>query len=185
MGLKNNSRFFRLPPLGSLILMGIGVIFLIYLIYSYTNRSDEEITIEPYSKFLQKVEDDQVARVKIGNRLILYQLKSLPLLAPSEDLLSLPETPLDNSNVSSNPLHGSTTSTPSQPQPSKDAGTILGTVPIDDPNLPTLLKEKGIIFEAAPPPKSSWVSTLMAWVIPPIILVLAMQFLLYRNEDRG
>ena len=36
-----------------------------------------------------------------------------------------------------------------------------------------------------PPPQNSWITTLLAWVIPPLILVLAMQFLLYRNEDRG
>lgn len=185
MGLKNNSRFLRLPPLGSLILMGVGIIFFIYLIYYYTNRSDNEVPIEPYSEFLEKVENDKVARVKIGNSLILYQLKSLSLLSPSEDLLPLPETPLDNTNNSNNPLHGPTASTPSQTEPSGSTGKVLATIPIDDPNLPTLLQEKGIIFEAAPPPQNSWVSTLMAWVIPPIILVLAMQFLLYRNEDRG
>ena len=96
-----------------------------------------------------------------------------------------PESPLDESNNSSNPLHGSTASTPSQRQPSSNGGKVLGTIPIDDPNLPMLLREKGVMFEAAPPPKNSWVSTLLAWVIPPVILVLAMQFLLYRNEDRG
>merc|ERR1712178_58817 len=185
MGLKNNSRFLRLPPLGSLILMGVGVIFFIYLIYYYTNRSNDEVPIVPYSEFLEKVENDKVARVKIGNRLILYQLKSLSLLSPSQDLLPLPESPLDESNNSSNPLHGSTASTPSQRQPSSNGGKVLGTIPIDDPNLPMLLREKGVMFEAAPPPKNSWVSTLLAWVIPPVILVLAMQFLLYRNEDRG
>ena len=185
MGLKNNSRFLRLPPLGSLILMGVGVIFFIYLIYYYTNRSNDEVPIVPYSEFLEKVENDKVARVKIGNRLILYQLKSLSLLSPSQDLLPLPESPLDESNNSSNPLHGSTASTPSQRQPSSNGGKVLGTIPIDDPNLPMLLREKGVMFEAAPPPKNSWVSTLLAWVIPPVILVLAMQLLLYRNEDRG
>ncbi|EAZ89942.1 ATP-dependent zinc metalloprotease FtsH [Crocosphaera chwakensis] len=185
MGLKNNSRFLRLPPLGSLILMGVGVIFFIYLIYYYTNRSDNEVPIEPYSEFLEKVENNKVARVKIGNSLILYQLKSLSLLSPSEDLLPLPETPLGDTNNSNNPLHGPTASPPSQAKPSGTTGEVLATIPIDDPNLPTLLQEKGIIFEASPPPKNSWVSTLLAWVIPPIILVLAMQFLLYRNEDRG
>ena len=63
MGLKNNSRFLRLPPLGSLILMGVGVIFFIYLIYYYTNRSNDEVPIVPYSEFLEKVENDKVARV--------------------------------------------------------------------------------------------------------------------------
>ncbi|MDJ0583188.1 ATP-dependent zinc metalloprotease FtsH [Crocosphaera sp.] len=182
MGLKNNSRFLRLPPLSSLILMGVGVILFIYLIYYYINRSNNEITIEPYSEFLEKVENDKVARVKIGNRLILYQLYSL---SPPEDIFSLPETLLNESNNSSNPLHGPTASTPSQPQTSRNMGEVLATIPIDDPNLPMLLREKGIIFEAAAPPKNSWVSTILAWVIPPVILVLAMQFLLYRNEDRG
>lgn len=185
MGLKNNSRFLRLPPLGSLLLMGVGVVFLIYLIYSYINRSSNEVPIEPYSEFLQKVEDDKIARVKIGNRLILYQLKSLSILSPSRDLLPLPETPLDGGDNSNNPFHGPTSSTPTPTKPETNLGLVLGTIPIDDPNLPSLLREKGIMFEAAPPPQNSWISTLLAWVIPPLILVLAMQFLLYRNEDRG
>ncbi|MEM8777775.1 MAG: ATP-dependent zinc metalloprotease FtsH [Cyanobacteria bacterium P01_G01_bin.49] len=185
MGLKNNSRFLRLPPVSSLLLMGAGVLLFIYLIYSYINRSPEEVAIQPYSEFLEKVEEGKVTRVKIGNRLILYQLKSLSLPSPSEDLLQLPDTPLDGSDNSSNPFHGLTPSTPSQSTSSANPGEVLATIPLNDPNLPTLLKEKGIIFEAAPPPKNSWVSTLLAWIVPPIILVLAMQFLLYRNEDRG
>lgn len=185
MGLKNNSPFLRLPPVSSLLLMGAGILLLVYLIYSYVNRSSDEIPIQPYSEFLEKVDQEKVARVKIGNRLILYQLKSLSLLSPSEDLLKLPENPLNPSDSSSNPFHGSTSSAPSQSTASDNAGQVLGTIPLNDPNLPTLLKEKGITFEAAPPPKNSWMSTLLAWVVPPIILVLAMQFLLYRNEDRG
>lgn len=185
MGLKNNSPFLRLPPVSSLLLMGAGILLLVYLIYSYINRSSDEIPIQPYSEFLEKVEQGNVARVKIGNRLILYQLKSLSLLSPSEDLLKLPETPLNPPDNSSNPFHGPTSSAPSQSTTSDNGGQVLGTIPINDPNLPTLLKEKGITFEAAPPPQNSWMSTLLAWVVPPIILVLAMQFLLYRNEDRG
>lgn len=185
MGLKNNARFLRLPPVSSLLLMGAGVLLLIYLIYSYINRSPEEVPIEPYSEFLEKVEQGKVARVKIGDRLILYQLKSLSLLSPSDELLTLPETPLDSSDNSSNPFHGSTASPPNRSTPAVESGQVLATIPINDPNLPTLLQEKGITFEAAPPPQNSWMTTLLAWVVPPIILVLAMQFLLYRNEDRG
>ncbi|MGK7882963.1 MAG: ATP-dependent metallopeptidase FtsH/Yme1/Tma family protein [Crocosphaera sp.] len=118
MGLKNNSRFLRLPPLSSLILMGVGVIFFIYLIYYYTNRSNNEIPIKPYSEFLEKVENNRVAKVRIGNRLILYQLSS-PFPSPPEALLPPSENPLDNSNSSSNPLQGSTASPLHPQQPSR------------------------------------------------------------------
>ncbi|MEA5534068.1 ATP-dependent zinc metalloprotease FtsH [Crocosphaera sp. XPORK-15E] len=185
MGLKNNSRFLRLPPVSSLLLMGAGVLLLIYLIYSYTNRSSDELPIQPYSEFLKKVDEGKVSRVKIGNRLILYQLKSLSLPSPTNDLLLLPESSLDESKNSSNPFHGQTPSVPDKSNTAMNPGEVLATIPLNDPNLPTLLQEKGVIFEAAPPAENSWVSTLLAWVVPPIILVLAMQFLLYRNEDRG
>ncbi|MDJ0510866.1 MAG: ATP-dependent zinc metalloprotease FtsH [Crocosphaera sp.] len=188
MGLKNNSRFLRLPPLGSLLLMGVGVVFLMYLIYSSINRSSKEVPIKPYSEFLQKVEDDQVARVRIDKHLILYELNSSSVYSPSQDVSPLPETPLDGQDNSNNPLHSSNSSPPTSTKSSNTIVRVFGTVPINDPNLPSLLQEKGIIFEAAPPPKNIGfliIGTINQLIIPTVIVGLAIYFILYRNEDRG
>lgn len=153
--------------------------------YLFFPRSNEQLSIQPYSTFLQQVEEGDVRRVKIGNRLIIYQLNSpLASLSSPENLLNIPEKPIDSPESNLNPFHA-----PSDPlsQPnnlsSSQQGEVLATIPINDPQLPAKLQEKGVIFEAVLP-KSSWISTLLAWVVPPLILVLAMQFLLYRNEDR-
>jgi len=48
---------------------------------------------------------------------------------------------------------------------------ILRTTPIFDLELPQRLEDKGVEFAAAPPPKSNWFTTLLGWVIPPLIFV--------------
>ncbi len=51
------------------------------------------------------------------------------------------------------------------------AGQVLSTTPIFDLNLPKRLEDKGVQFAAAPPPKNTWFTTLLSWVIPPLIFV--------------
>lgn len=55
-------------------------------------------------------------------------------------------------------------------------GQILSTTPIFDLGLPKRLEEKGVVFAAAPPAKGNWFSTLLSWVIPPLIFVAVFQF---------
>jgi cell division protease FtsH len=62
-----------------------------------------------------------------------------------------------------------------------EAGTVFSTTPIFDLTLPSLLEEKGIEFAAAPPPKNRWVSSLLGWVIPPLIFVGIWQFFARRG----
>lgn len=69
--------------------------------------------------------------------------------------------------------------TPDQP------GQILTTTPIFDMELPKRLEAKGIEFAAAPPPKNSWFSSLLGWVIPPLIFVAIWQFFLGRGGGMG
>ncbi len=62
-------------------------------------------------------------------------------------------------------------------------GQVLSTTPVFDLELPKRLEAKGIEFAAAPPPKDSWVSVLLNWVVPPIILVIAFQYFMKRDPQ--
>jgi len=57
-----------------------------------------------------------------------------------------------------------------------EVGTVFSTTPIFDLSLPKLLEEKGVEFAAAPPPKNGWFTSLLGWVIPPLIFVAIWQF---------
>ena len=53
----------------------------------------------------------------------------------------------------------------------EETGQILSTTPIFDMDLPKRLEAKGVEFAAAAPPKNTWFSSLLGWVIPPLIFV--------------
>lgn len=50
-------------------------------------------------------------------------------------------------------------------------GQILSTTPIFDMDLPKRLEAKNVEFAAAPPPRNTWFSSLIGWVVPPLIFV--------------
>lgn len=60
-------------------------------------------------------------------------------------------------------------------------GQVLATTPIFDLELPKLLEEKGVEFAATPPPKNGWFTSLLSWVVPPLIFVAIWQFFLARG----
>lgn len=60
-------------------------------------------------------------------------------------------------------------------------GQVFSTTPIFDLGLPKLLEEKGVEFAAAPPPKNGWLTSLLGWVIPPLIFVGIWQFFMRRG----
>ncbi|MBD3884676.1 ATP-dependent zinc metalloprotease FtsH4 [Phormidium tenue FACHB-886] len=62
-----------------------------------------------------------------------------------------------------------------------EVGTVFSTTPIFDLTLPSLLEEKGIEFAAAPPPKNRWITSLLGWVIPPLIFVAIWQIFARRG----
>jgi cell division protease FtsH len=178
---KKKLKLPNLSALSSLLLASAGVLFLIAFFFP---RSPEKIPLRPYSQFLNDVNKGMVARVKVGDRLILYQLKP-SLLQPGADLFKMPSNPLKTEMESKNPFHstGDISENKSSPTESNEE-PLLGTIPLHDPQLPERLQKKGVLFEAAPAPSPNWISTLLAWVIPPLILVFAMQFILYRGEDK-
>ncbi|MGK7933431.1 MAG: ATP-dependent zinc metalloprotease FtsH [Microcystaceae cyanobacterium] len=177
-------------PIVTFLLIIAGGFFLVSL---FSNRSSNQISPRPYSEFLQQIEENNIARVILGSRFVLYRPKST--ISDEQQsacvylTLSQPTPPpsLDGGN---NPFH-SAPSDLSQNPLSLDTSSLyppsevcfLATVPINDPQLVERLQAQGIVFEA-PQSKSNWLQTVLAWVVPPLILVLAMQFLLYRGEDR-
>ncbi|MBW4468464.1 MAG: ATP-dependent zinc metalloprotease FtsH4 [Pegethrix bostrychoides GSE-TBD4-15B] len=56
------------------------------------------------------------------------------------------------------------------------------TTPVFDLELPKLLEEKGVEFAAPPPPKNRWITSLLGWVIPPLIFVGIWQLFLNRGN---
>ncbi|MBD2461561.1 ATP-dependent metallopeptidase FtsH/Yme1/Tma family protein [Oscillatoria sp. FACHB-1407] len=58
---------------------------------------------------------------------------------------------------------------------------VLATTPIFDLELPKLLEAKGVEFAAAPPAKNGWFTSLLGWVIPPLIFVAIWQFFINRG----
>ncbi|MEB3190238.1 MAG: ATP-dependent zinc metalloprotease FtsH [Snowella sp.] len=187
MSLKNKKSFPlpSLSPLSNLLLAAGGVILLIAFFFP---RTSEQVPLRPYSQFLNDVEKGRVARVKVSDKLILFQLKPSPL-EPSGDLFPIPSNPLIASGESNNPFHtssgnGSENLESEALNSSTNGGTVFGTVPLNDPRLPERLEKQGVTFEAVLPPQPNWISTVLAWVVPPLILVFAMQFLLYRGDDK-
>lgn len=58
---------------------------------------------------------------------------------------------------------------------------ILSTTPIFDLELPKRLEAKGVEFAAAPAARNTWLSSIISWVLPPVIFVLVWQFFLSRG----
>ncbi len=172
----NQFSWSRLPRLGKILIICSGVAALGYFLIPRPSELSN-IPLEPYSEFISKVERGDISRVRIGNQVILYQLKN-PL-----ESLAIPGNPPVNPPESSNPFHSDSSSLASRPSSNLAPGRVLATIPVDNPQLPQLLQQKGVIFEAIPVAENSWISTLLAWVVPPLILVAAMQFLFYRNDD--
>ncbi|HEY9610970.1 ATP-dependent zinc metalloprotease FtsH4 [Allocoleopsis sp.] len=64
-------------------------------------------------------------------------------------------------------------------------GQVLSTTPIFDLELPKRLEDRGVEFAAAPPAKGNWFTTLLGWVIPPLIFVGILQFFAGRFGGGG
>ena len=64
---------------------------------------------------------------------------------------------------------------------SSEPGAIYSTAPILDLDLPKLLEEKGVEFAAKPPARGNWFTSLLGWVIPPLIFVGVWQLFLGRR----
>ncbi|MGC6482751.1 MAG: ATP-dependent zinc metalloprotease FtsH [Synechococcus sp.] len=69
--------------------------------------------------------------------------------------------------------------------PDEGAPAVLATTPIFDMDLPQRLENKGVEFAAAPPKKSNIFTTILSWVVPPLIFILVLQFFARRSMGAG
>ncbi|MEB3240978.1 MAG: ATP-dependent zinc metalloprotease FtsH [Synechococcus sp.] len=60
--------------------------------------------------------------------------------------------------------------------PEEGQPQLLATTPIFDMDLPQRLEQHGVEFAAAPPKKPGLFSTILSWVVPPLIFILLLQF---------
>tara|TARA_Y100001968_G_scaffold332077_1_gene388965 strand:+ start:563 stop:2440 length:1878 start_codon:yes stop_codon:yes gene_type:complete len=69
--------------------------------------------------------------------------------------------------------------------PEEGAPSVLATTPIFDMELPQRLENKGVEFAAAPPKKPNIFTTILSWVVPPLIFILVLQFFARRSMGGG
>ena len=69
--------------------------------------------------------------------------------------------------------------------PEEGAPAVLATTPIFDMDLPQRLETKGVEFAAAPPKKPNIFTTILSWVVPPLIFILVLQFFARRSMGAG
>ncbi|NEQ97734.1 MAG: ATP-dependent zinc metalloprotease FtsH [Cyanothece sp. SIO2G6] len=62
-----------------------------------------------------------------------------------------------------------------------EPGAVYSTTPVLDLDLPKLLEENGVEFAAKPPATGNWFTSLLGWVIPPLIFVGVWQLFLGRR----
>jgi cell division protease FtsH len=129
----------RARLIANLVLWVSTALFLINIVFSSFFGS--QLTKEPYSMFIHRVQDQEILRVSVGQNEIRYQLKD----------------------------------------EAGQAGPVYATTPIFDLQLPQLLEDKGVEFAAVPPPRGQWFSSLLSWVIPPLIFIGIWRFFLARN----
>ena len=70
-------------------------------------------------------------------------------------------------------------------QPVDGEPPLLATTPIFDMDLPQRLEQHGVEFAAAPPKRPSVFSTILSWVVPPLIFILVLQFFARRQMGGG
>ena len=70
-------------------------------------------------------------------------------------------------------------------QPVDGEPPLLATTPIFDMDLPQRLEQHGVEFAAAPPKRPSVFSTILSWVVPPVIFILVLQFFARRQMGSG
>ncbi len=64
----------------------------------------------------------------------------------------------------------------------EDGSAVYATNPVFDLNLPTVLQENGVEFSATPPAANQWFTSLLGWVIPPLIFVGIWSIFLRRSQ---
>ncbi len=154
----------------------------------------------PYSEFLKQIRSGQVDQVLLGSEEIRYILKEgaaknaenpaspVPSASPTAPVApeasptaetpaspapqpaspATPTAPPPSASVSPSPTNPS-----DRPSSNRQSDNLYSTVPIADNTreLVNLLEKQGVEFGAAPANQGGFLSTLLGWVIPPLIFV--------------
>jgi len=99
----------------------------------------------------------------------------IPQVPYSLFIHQIQEGQVSRASVGQNEIRYQLTSDADQPN------QVLATTPIFDLGLPKLLEEKGVEFAATPPSRNGWFTSLLGWVVPPLIFVAIWQFFLGRG----
>ncbi|WP_231866979.1 ATP-dependent zinc metalloprotease FtsH [Anabaena sp. 4-3] len=63
---------------------------------------------------------------------------------------------------------------------------VFTTIPLPtDSQLPQILRQHNVEYSAQPPSRTGWISTLFAWILPPLIFLGIWGFLLSRSQMSG
>lgn len=123
----------------------------------------------PYSQFRKEVKDGKVGKVSIAQDQIQYILK--------EDLPKTQSSQAGNLSSSSPP----TTQAP-QGQGSPPFKTYVTTPITNDQSLPEILDSSNVEYDVVPPNRGNIFTTLLGWVIPPLIFVGIWLFIMNRAQ---
>lgn len=150
----------------------------------------------PYSNFLKQIKAGKVGQVLLSDREIRYKLKdeasttqsdSNPSASPAAPAPADPTSPSLIPEGSVSPQPSLSPASPESTQDDNQADSqdvpVYSTVPISDNtrDLVDLLEEQGVEFEAAPL-NGGFLSTLIGWVVPPLIFVGIWAWFLQRAQ---
>ncbi len=133
------------------------LLFWLLVLNLFVFRSDETPVVA-YSDFLQQVETNQVAEVRIGGDRLEYWLQPEKFNQESWRPVETEEAEREK----------------------------MVTIPLpQDPQLTGLLKEHHVKFAATPGKTSTWFDSLMGWIIPPLIFVGIWAWFMRRSSGQG
>jgi cell division protease FtsH len=138
--------------LWSSLLTFLSFLLLFNLIFAPSLRGPRSEVL--YSRFLQDVREGKVARVLVGQDQIQYYLKT-----------DLPKPSASQPGAAS-------------PRPSR----VYITPVLEDQNLPQFLAQNKVEFGAAPQDVSNFLTTLLGWIIPPLLFLGVWLWLLNRAQ---
>jgi cell division protease FtsH len=150
------------------------LLFFLILFHSVVAPGLREAETEVlYSQFRRDVKDGKVAKVLVGSNQIQYILKAdLPKTKNSQsDSLPTPQT---------NPQNPQSDSSSRLPTKLYTTSSVPG-----DQGLPKFLEDNNVEFGALPPDKSGFFTTLLGWVIPPLIFLGIWGWLMSRAQQGG
>ena len=170
---KENDRDKQLPEPRSLGSSFISLLmFLILFNFIILPLFRPRPTQVPYSTFLNEVKEGRVAKAFITDSEIRYVLEE--------------DVPDDETAEPAEPIEATGEATEASPieERVQTAETVYSTVRIesDTPNLIALLDENDVEFGAAPPDQGGIFSTLLGWILPPLIFVGIWAWFLNRAQ---